>query len=397
MTASFWLQWQKQFENYGHQPNLKDYHNEMMKQISGISQRECNIVAKALNQALSSLSTENDQWFQQLNQAVVNANNFSENDLIIDENFKITTTLAKNAWNEYNKLNKEFYAIPEELRTQAQIDQLSDAKTLAFSLQGKINKFKGQILETFLASLRNTFINVASEVVINNANDLIEKFAQGIKTADFKSIKSTEGSQKNKDISLTINDTNFTMRGAQQKVDVTLPSPFKNQQQWRISAKNYSSLKNVHLLSGGSFLRLVYSGISPQNKYTFKFLLNALTIPSADWTKQNIDWLKKIFMIQAISGGQLNNMANVMVITINTSKNPFRIISIQALLNDIFESNNLKAIIFTPNLDSILPLGNMQARNEASLEAIRNLKVNASLNKSLLSLSYLTQLANFDI
>jgi hypothetical protein len=37
MTPSFWLRWQKQFEEYGVEPNLADYHRVMMEQIGGVS------------------------------------------------------------------------------------------------------------------------------------------------------------------------------------------------------------------------------------------------------------------------------------------------------------------------------------------------------------------------
>jgi hypothetical protein len=85
-------------------------------------------------------------------------------------------------------------------------------------------------------------------------------------------------------------------------------------------------------------------------------------------------------------------MANVMVITINNNTKPFRIISISALLNSLFENNNLDAILFTPNLDSSLPLGDTGARTSADIEAIKNLKVDATLSKAVLTISYLSKL-----
>ena len=392
MTSSFWLRWKDQFENYGIEPNLGDYHKVMMEQIGGVSQAQCNLVAKGLNEALSLLSSENNDWYNQLGEAVVEASDISENSLKVSDSFKVTTSDLSAAWGRYNQLKKQFDQIPQELQSTQAINDLNSAKHLALSLQGKINIFKGQILESFLASLSETFSDIASNVAQDNINEIINNFVQGIKTADFKAVAKTEGSQKNKTIELLIGDQKFLMQGAQQKVDVTLPSPFQSEKSWRISAKNYSSLRNIHLLSGGSFLRLVYSGIQPQNNDTFKFLLNALTIPSSNWTNANLNQLKKIFMIQAIAGGQLNNMANVMVITINSNKNPFRIISISALLNSIFETNNLDAILFTPKLESSLPLGNTDSRTQTDIEEIKNFKVDAILNKSVLTISYLSQL-----
>lgn len=392
MTSSFWLQWRKQFENYGVEPNLTDYHKVMMSQISGVSQKQCNFVAKGLNEALSLLSTENNEWYNQLKEAVVSAGDISEDSLKVSDSFKVTTSDLSVAWGRYNQLKKQFENIPQELQSTQAINDLESAKHLALSLQGKINNFKGQILETFLTGLSETFANITSNVAQNNIDEVINQFAQGIKTANFKVVTNTEGSQRNESIKLSIDDETFIMQGAQQKVDVTLPSPFQSESSWRISAKNYSSLRDIHLLSGGSFLRLVYSGIQPQNNDVFKFLLNALTIPSSNWTNANLDQLKKIFMIQAIAGGQLNNMANVLVITINANKNPFRIISIAALLNSIFETNNLEAILFTPELESSLPLGSIKSRTNADIEAIKNFKVGATLSKSVLTLSYLSQL-----
>lgn len=392
MGPTFWLQWQKQFEEEGKAPSLIAAHQILMSKLNGPTQQECNMVADALNMAISSLSTENDEWYLSL-QSAISESMPNLTDLQIKDNFQTTTPALSKAWQEYSKLqwaNKK--ALAQGLEMPYDIDTLNKAKKMALTLQGSVSRAKGQTLETFLAGLQETFRTIAENMITDSAESLANFLKQGIQNADFTTVTNTEGLLRNETITLNIDDEKFVLKGAQQKVDITLPSPFSGQSDWRITAKNYSIQKDVHLLSGGSFLRLLYYGVQPTNNDSFKFLLNALTIPSSNWTSANLNQLKKIFMIEAISGGQIDNLANVMVITLNNLKKPFRIISIPDLLTFIFKKNHLDAFIFEPILEKALPIGDKNARTEQDLEAIRNFTVNVTLSKSVLTLQYLKQL-----
>ena len=99
MVPSFWLRWRKQFEEYGVEPNLADYHSTMMESLSRVTQTECNTVAKSLNRALSSLASDDDDWYKELSKTISQSSEFSG--VQVYSSFAVKADEVSKAWSAY--------------------------------------------------------------------------------------------------------------------------------------------------------------------------------------------------------------------------------------------------------------------------------------------------------
>lgn len=397
-----WLKWEKQFMQ-AKEPNLQQIHQRILSEIQeGITQESCNSLASLLNQTIN--NNMFDEFGPQLLQKVVEASNISEaelGDISFATNkkggrmgLKITSTATQNAWSEFRKYASSLTKEEKELEKNMDDSKYKQLMTYAQSLEGKLNHIRGQILESFLKAAKNTFIDMSTDIAANSTNELLDNFIKGLpktlRATTSDDLTHTQGSQS-QNVEVVIGEQYIKTISSQGKVDETLPSPFLDQQILNISAKNYTRISNINILAGGSLLGLLSQGMSQkENKYVY----NAFTIPSSNWVSVNVNQLKKIFATQALIGQKKNETkADVLVLSFNNRKNPITVISISSLLKEICKSNNIDfAFTFNPEILSAVPLGNGTARQETIFSKVADLKMNVTLNKTVLSAKYISNL-----
>ena len=414
---SLFLQWKEQFEKAGPGPDLASIYDKLNTQIKGPSQSQCNFVAELLNQVIQENSF--DEYANEILRQIEKASSsLSENSLQLSEssnNFKITSKEVGRAWAAFYAKEKEIEENEKMLKnTQGAYNELEQLKKIALSANAKLNQARGQFLESFLHGFSLILQGELNSVANNAVGSLLAEFNQGVKNNDVqllsglvdlgmktivssRDLSKTEGSLRGGSVDVVIGEEKIKTISSQQKVDVTIPSPFLDGVDWYVSAKNYSTLRNINILGKGSLVGLIsQQGMTASES---KYMYNALTIPSSKsgWVSSNMDQMKKIFALQALTGQKATeNKANVLCLTINDRKKPFRIISIPSLLEKIFEKNSTmakSAFIFNPELESSLPIGDTDARDASIFNALNNFVVSVELSKAVLTLQYINQLS----
>jgi hypothetical protein len=128
-------------------------------------------------------------------------------------------------------------------------NEVNDAKRAALSLQGRLSGLSGQAFESLLQVLIPVVKDSVNDIATATVNDLI-----GILD---KTVKIETLGTKNEAISFFIGEDEVKI-SAQGKIDVAARSPFIGEKDLlNISAKNYSKLRDIHLLSGGSVVGLI--------------------------------------------------------------------------------------------------------------------------------------------
>ena len=403
---SLWLKWKAQFIE-AEKPNMVAIKTRLLDQIQGdILQAECKELAKKLNKLVHDVSFEG--MSQELLNKIVEASKVKLESLgDIDfkrkydskqrANFALTSSELQAAWKQVEKLSEGLSKEQKKIQLKNPESDLSKWQKTAYQLEGRLNKVRGQILESFLAAISETVKLYSKDMIesvatneVDNLLELLKNKMGEIIIQKGDELVRTEGADKQQ-VDVVIGDTYIKTINSQKKVDVTIPSPFQDEQSWFISAKNYSRLKDIDLLSNGSILGLLSQGLIPNES---KYFYNAFTIPSSSWTTENMHHIKQIFAIQALSGQKANETkANVLVLSINSNKNPIRVVPIKSLINKIIRDKTQdSAFIFSPNLESLIPSGDTDARNESDIQKVKDYNISIALNRAVLYLSYLNQL-----
>lgn len=403
---SLWLKWKAQFIE-AEKPNMVAIKTRLLDQIQGdIFQAECNELAKKLNKLIHDVSFEG--MSQELLNKIVEASNINLDSLgNIDfkrkydskqkANFALTSSELEAAWRQLKKASEGLTEEQKKIQLKNSESDLSKWQKIVNQLEGSLNNIRGQIFESYLNAIGETIKLYSKDMIESVATNEVDNLLKLLKSKMGEVIiqkgdelVQTEGADSQK-VDIIIGDTYIKTIDSKKKVDVTIPSPFQDQQSWFISAKNYSKLRNIDLLSNGSILGLLSQGLTPQES---KYFYNAFTIPSSNWTTKNIHHIKQIFAIQALSGQKANETkANVLVLSINSNKDPIRVVSIKSLINKIIKDKTQDStFIFSPELNSLIPSGDTDARNELDIKKVKDYNISIALNRVVLYLSYLKQL-----
>ena len=386
------------FEEWQKKSYLSEYQKaktQMIKQIGNYSQSEARQLETVLNQIVTSTGFNDNIATQLLAKMDSVARRGGEQGLYkIGENLKVSTDALNQAWSDYHKsLNQ--YRKDADLAAQG-ISAEEKAKPLlkrALALQGSLNTIQGDLLESFL--------QMVLPLIGDQVQDLGEEVIAQITKSLEDSLKGMTGSIKTlgaegRTLDVELDGQQWTIK-SQGKVDVSVPAPFVGDDfAMQISAKNYSSLRDVSLLGKGSVAGLVSQWpVSSEAKDHF---YNALTVWNSP--EQILAAGRTLFGIQSLIGaGRDEIKANVMILNIRANKNPIRVISLSALLQDILQQNtnseigsgNPFRVEFNPALQLFKESEGARVEEEF-FNRVRGLTVDTHLNKAYLQASYLSGL-----
>lgn len=403
-TSTLWLQWEKQYKKYKKDNDcsnkLKDVHKEMLRQINLTeSQAECNAIANKFNHLIHQNGFDNFQQnlLKKLNEEMqFDINGENKVSFIGKNNFRITSQRLEINKQEYLNQLKRFQGTKEEL-VQVLNDKESDLyklKKAVDSENGRLNTIRGQVLESFfkiVSELGNETINKMAEDKLEELMGLLN-----IQLLNSKKLSQTKGNDT-ESINVEINDELIKVISSKIKVDVTLPSPMGGKEEWHSSIKNYSAVRDISLVSNASVIGMISQGMKGNGSLQ-KYVYNAFTIPSDKGEaldSASLNNLKKMFIIQALSGQKVEETkANVLILSINNSKNPIRIISIPLLYKVGLEDLKLGLFKFKPEIEEMLPAYNEKtSRPENVFDMVNALTVSVELSKETIKVSKLKEYA----
>lgn len=375
-----------------------------MDQIEGKNiQQECNMMASILNQVIHSGNFET--FSNELLQKVIQATNYDISPLGEigfktsggkSQTLALKSSEASIKWAQFHQKTSGMSKEQQKMMLADKNSDLSKIKKEASSLSGKLNLMKGQILESFLqaisAAIEAESIDMAEAGATDVVVELLKNKLPNVLITGGEDLVKTPGS-KSSSINVIIGDTFIKKISSQKKVDVEVPSPFLDGTKWFASAKNYSSLQDISLIGNGSLIGLISQGFNSKES---KYVCNAFTIPTSNWTSVNMQQLKQIFAIQALIGQKADEVkANVLVLSINSRpKNPISVISTHALLDKVFNDTKLQhsAFKFNPQLENLLPVGDGTARKQEPSNILNNIAISIALNRSVIAAKYISQL-----
>ncbi len=375
-----------------HVSNYMKAKDEMLEQINGFTQTQ----AKELEESLNYIVTNKDLNMENLSELILSKiPSYIERgkelgvQAIGNESFNITTQEIEEAKQEYNierailtNLQKD---TTEYLGQQIEVKRaLSKVK----ALQGQISTIKGDLFEAFL--------QMVIPVVAKNVQDLseqeIEILINKLQTDISKPDKIETQGNVPRPVKLEFTDDKNSI-SSQGKTDVVVKSPLFNNEQLNISAKNYSALRNIHILSKGNILGMVRQW--PVTLEAQDYFLNALTV----WASPHatLQAGKMLFAIQGLSGTSSTELkANVLILNINKNKDyPIIVVSIPDILKKIINGtqtnfNRSFQFEFKPELQ--LFKTNQIRTEEKFNKKINQATVSIKLAKAKITAEYLNQL-----
>lgn len=385
-------EWQK--TNY-----LSEYQaakTKMISQIENYSQSDAKKLEDILNQIISSDGFNDNIASQLVGKLDSVVRRGGEQGIYkIGDNLKVSTPELSAAWAQYHK-TLNMYKNDATLAA-AGISAEEKAKPLlkqALALQGSLNTIQGDALEGFLQMVLPIVESKVQEVGDVGVESIMAELETALKTTQ-GTIK-TLGAQ-NRTMEVELDDQKWSIK-SQGKVDVSVPAPSIGKDfAMQITAKNYSSLRDVSLLGGGSAAGLISQW--PVSTAARDHFYNALTV--WEGPEQILAAGRTLFGIQSLIGaGKEEIKANVMILNIRSNKNPIRVISLSALLKDILKQNsnseigsgNPFRVEFNPSLQLFKKSEGARIEEEF-VSRVRNLKVDTHLNKAYLHASYLSGLS----
>lgn len=385
-------EWQK--TNY-----LSEYQaakTKMISQIENYSQSDAKKLEDILNQIISSDGFNDNIASQLVGKLDSVVRRGGEQGIYkIGDNLKVSTPELSAAWAQYHKALNMYKN--DATLAAAGISAEEKAKPLlkqALALQGSLNTIQGDALEGFLQMVLPIVESKVQEVGDVGVESIMAELETALKTTQ-GTIK-TLGAQ-NRTMEVELDDQKWSIK-SQGKVDVSVPAPSIGKDfAMQITAKNYSSLRDVSLLGGGSAAGLISQW--PVSTAARDHFYNALTV--WEGPEQILAAGRTLFGIQSLIGaGKEEIKANVMILNIRSNKNPIRVISLSALLKDILKQNsnseigsgNPFRVEFNPSLQLFKKSEGARIEEEF-VSRVRNLKVDTHLNKAYLHASYLSGLS----
>lgn len=366
-------------------PSLEMARQEMMNKISLESnQSKLNELSVTLNTIVRDQSFETskikDALLARLPQVVEKGANEGTSNLQITQNLKVYTPESRAAWQNYTSLANQYkQAVAAGIDTIALQKKVDAAKTAALSLQGSLNSLSGQAFESLL--------QVLLPLVKDNSAELASTTVQNlVKAVESQSVLATSGAQHS-GIQLSL-DGKLVKISSPGKIDVNTSSPFLGDDDlMRISAKNYSSLRDIHLLAGASAVGLISQWPTQANKDYYYTALG--------YGKEMVHFTeaKMLFNIQALAGRGEGELANILILNVRSRLNPISVISIRSLLDNIENNPIAHTEAFSTKINSIPQFGeNEYPSVEEFANRVQTITVDTTLNKAYLALSYLRKM-----
>lgn len=369
------------------QPSLQKVKNDMMKKIKlKADQEKLNKLSEKLNEIVRDNQFETSKIPEQILDRIpqiVNKGEEALQGLEISKSMKVSTAESNAAWAEFSKKTKEYKSkLANGINDLALAKEIEDVQKVALSLQGQLSTLSGQVFESLLQVLVPLIQDDVETKALNSIDQLI-----GI--LDKKTEIKTQGDVQEK-ISLKI-DGKTVRVSSKGKIDVQTEAPFLGEKDLlNISAKNYGKLRDIHLLSKGSVVGLISQW--PTSNATKNYYYNALGVYNPFTYLQEA---RLLFAIQALAGRGSQEMANVLILNIQSrKKNPIQVISIKSLLesaNVMPETEGNAAFKMKYHSLPAYEIGEKRDKDEFR-NRIKKVTLDTTLNKNYLTMKYIRQL-----
>ena len=376
--------WAKQNVENNYRTQIK---NAISRLNANFDQQKANALAAVLNDYL-----HNDIGAQFRKDAIQTLQE-KNNELLINANsLAVSTEESRQAWQKFREAEEVYKNLVrqcEKIQTQevnsaldAAKKRVEDARRQALTLQGSINKYKGDLLEQFLAVCAPAMAAGIIDLSNTTTNELMKEISGkvvGSKTQMIITAKGQKSSQQKTDIEI--------------KFDI----PQLDINTLNLSAKNYSALRNISLTNNASLVGLTNAWSNSDLQTDF---YNALSV----WNPTSRLLLGQLLIcIQALIGTNITDgsLVNYLVLNVSSKKEKsIRILSIYSfLINQLNSIQSIENVFYGPT-----PMFQFQMipapqwwtkpnkRNESEMqEKINQSIVNVHLCKSMLYLHMLSQ------
>ena len=371
------------WKSFKTKPNLNNVVSRLRKNLTVLKPKaKVEELEEALNQLVLDNTNFTDetvnQIYARLPQVLAKAGE-NNNIITVNNRFQVSSQEASTAWAEYIRLRNQY----SQEASNIDIERLESAKTQAIAATAKLNTIKGQLFESFLQATLPIINNTADGMVAQVANELTDMLQNTTGPI------STQGSQHSS-VTYTFNGKTTTV-SSQGKVDVQVKSPLLDGQELFVSAKNYSKLRNIGLLSKANVLGLMAAWPNTSDdmiNYACQVLTKNKEIDNAD-----NDILDKIFIIQALAGSKSaqDAGANLLITNIASRKQrPISVMYIPDMITELVEESEdfHRNFIIEPENR----FQNFAANEEAENYLQKQLRLSVHLDKEVLKNHYLRQL-----
>lgn len=315
------------WKSFKTKPNLNNVVSRLRKNLTVLKPKaKVEELEEALNQLVLDNTNFTDetvnQIYARLPQVLAKAGE-NNNIITVNNRFQVSSQEASTAWAEYIRLRNQY----SQEASNIDIERLESAKTQAIAATAKLNTIKGQLLESFLQATLPIINNTTDKMTAQVANELTDMLQNTTGPI------STQGSQHSS-VTYTFNGKTATV-SSQGKVDVQVKSPLLEGQELFVSAKNYSKLRNIGLLSKANVLGLMAAWPNTSDdmiNYACQVLTKNKEIDNAD-----NDILDKIFIIQALAGSKSAQDAGANLLITNIASRKQRPISVMYIPDMITE------------------------------------------------------------
>ena len=368
-------------------PSLQQVKTAMMEKINlKADQAKLNELTDLLNQIVRSNEFEQSgipkQLLARLPQIVKQGANEAVQEFKITKDLKVYTQASSNAWKKYMEVANQYrQAVNSGLDAISLAKEADAAKKEALSLQGRLSSLSGQALESLLQVL----LPQVKQGTADMTGTIVKSVVDQLKTMQTVETLGT----KNESITLVLDDEVVKI-SSQGKIDVQTSSPFIGEEDiMKISAKNYSKLRDIHLLSGGSVVGLISQW--PTSESVKNYYYNALGVWNPDTYLQEA---RVLFGIQSLAGRGDQDLANILILNIRSRKNPISVISIKALLQGIETTpvEGQKAFNMKFNSLPAFAKGELRASEQEFSSRVSKVTLDTTLNKAYLTTKYISQL-----
>lgn len=315
------LQWWHRYAWQNASQPVVELESARQKLMSEIQLNADSTKLQSLEDILNNIMTSNT--FNKAAQEVLNKIPTKIDSAInVTKNLGVTTAESEDLWSQYKtKLSHYENNLAQGINDLSEVAEVEAAKKRAISLQSSLNNLRGQVLESSLDILL-PLITTSSNTMIDQTIDNMLETIKGKK--DVK----TKGSTSN-DIEYYLDEEKVTI-STQGKIDVEAKSPFIGEDDiLKISAKNYSRIRNIHLLSGASVAGLISQW--PTNNEVQNYYYNALGYG----TVEVFNAAKLLIGTQALAGKGGEDLSNILILNVRNREKPIKVISIRQLLETI--------------------------------------------------------------
>ena len=369
------------------QPSLREAKEKIMERLHlEVDQAQLNSLSVMLNQIVRSeqfkTSHVAEKILERLPQIVDKGGKEAIQNLNITKDMKVYTPESSTAWQKYGQLLRQYKQILNQgLENLSLANEVNDAKRAALSLQGRLSGLSGQAFESLLQVLIPVVKDNVGDVATTTVNELIGVLD---KTARIETLGT-----KTEAVSFFIGEDEVKI-SSQGKIDVAARSPFIGEKDLlNISAKNYSKLRDIHLLSGGSVVGLISQW--PTDNDVKNYYYNALGV----WNPHTyLQEARLLFAIQSLVGRGDLELANILILNIRSRTNPISVISIKSLLKGIETNPIAGQAAFNMKFNSLpaYTRGELRTNDQEFKNRLSKITLDTTLNKAYLTTKYISQL-----